>query len=126
MIFKPVLVDKIQRDHKRITRRRLTALRYQAGREYVLQPGRGKPHVGHICVVSVHKEPLFSMTRADAGREGFYTFTGDGDLEAFREYWRALYGRIDLDEIVAVIEFRYTGQRECCAPFKYPKQGALL
>ena len=122
MIFKPVLVDQVRRGHKTVTRRRIThrnghALRYVAGKEYALQPGRGQPHVGHLLVTATREEPLAAMTVDDAAAEGFMRYPGVGDLLAFWDYWGALHGDYYTTEIVAVIEFRYVGRRECCAPF---------
>lgn len=117
MLFKPLLVERIRRGEKTTTRRRSVhingrQLRYKAGSQYALQPGRGKKHVGHLRVLDVRAEPLGGMSGADAGREGFAC------IASFKAYWRGLHRGYDGNEIVTVIDFEYLGERDCCADFE--------
>ena len=107
MIFKPELIEKILAGEKTVTRRPVKydpageplPCRYEPGRDYALQPGRGKKAVGRIRVLDVRREPLAEVDTADARREGFY-----GGPE-FAAYWSKLYGSYDPTELVDRIEF---------------------
>lgn len=110
MIFSLQLATKVLEGVKTTTRRRIThrdgrPLRYQAGKSYAVQPGRGKPHVGHIKVWSVEVQPLGALLPSGARDEGFLT-VGD-----FNDYWGRLHGGYDRSEPVAVIKFFVT--RRC-------------
>lgn len=113
MLFKPLLVARIRDGSKTTTRRRTTNRKRPivAGSEHALQPGRGKKHVGHLRVTAVKWQQLSIMGNDDARREGFAT------LAVFRAYWRGLHREFDPSEIVTVIDFKYLGERDCCAPF---------
>lgn len=101
MIFKPEMVEKILSGEKTVTRRPLKQLdRYQPGRDYAVQPGRGKHAVARIRVTFVHEDRLGSITEDDARREGFLS------SEAFFDYWDRLYGFVDYDQAVTRIAFR--------------------
>lgn len=109
VIFGPELVDKVLAGGKTVTRRRLHGsdvgigwggpTRYQVGKVYAVQPGRGKAHVGHVLIREVTVEPLRQMTVADCQAEGFK------NASAFLDYWETLHGEADLDEPMAVIRF---------------------
>lgn len=102
MIFKPELVDLIRRGLKTETRRPVKPgqpCRYVAGRTYAVQPGRGQCGVCRIRVLDVHLEALTEIDGAAARREGFSTGS------AFLDYWRGLYGTVDLGQPVWVIRF---------------------
>lgn len=118
MIFRPELVEKVLAGEKTVTRRPvkttvngigratsqmplnlLAPCRYEAGKDYALQPGRGKKAVGRIRVLDVRREPLAEVDTADARREGFY-----GGPE-FAAYWSRLYGSYDPTQLVDRIEF---------------------
>ena len=113
MIFGPNLVGKVLDGTKTVTRRRLTHrdgrdIRYRVGHTYAVQPGRGKPHVGHIRVLSVLAEPLCRMTDWDLRNEGF-----ESRFE-FESYWQRLHGSYDPDEPVAVIRFELADRCPKC------------
>jgi len=114
MIFGPDLVIKILGDDKTVTRRRLTTglcgsyIRYQVGKTYAVQPGRGKHHVGHIRVLEVTTEHLGDITDAGARAEGF-TWRGP-----FMAYWERLHGTWDGTEPVAVIRFELAPRCDDC------------
>ncbi len=89
MIFKPELVDLIKQGKKTMTRRPVKAgegeCRYQVGRAYQVQRGRGKPGEETITIVEVRRERLGDVSVKDARREGF------PNVAAFLRYWRSLY-----------------------------------
>ena len=114
MIFGPELVGEVLDGTKTVTRRRVTHrdgrdLRYRAGKVYAIQPGRGKPHVGHIRIRSVSVESLGDIRLADIEAEGF------NHPCAFVEYWKRLYGHYDPKEAVAVISFELAPRCPKCA-----------
>jgi len=120
MIFKPELVRKVLAGTKTVTRRRIRNGRrppYKVGHVYAVQPGRGKWHVGHVVVLSVHEEPLMAVGRHEAEAEGFGDGTGlDDPLGEFRDYWRRLHGVFLFDELVVVIGFElWPSELGCCA-----------
>ena len=99
MIFSPELVEKVMGGKKTVTRRRLP-VRYQPGKVYAVQPGRGKRHVGHIKVRRVEEQRLSMVMKwGEARREGFRR-RGD-----FINYWEKLHGPIKFHETVARIAF---------------------
>jgi len=46
------------------------AIKWQVGRTYAVQPGRGKPAVGRIKITAIRKELLTEITEEDAKAEG--------------------------------------------------------
>ena len=104
MIFKPELVTKVLTGEKTQTRRKADygACRYTVGRDYAVQPGRGKKSVARIRITDEHRELLSLISDEDARREGF------DDKAAFFAYWRRLHGIPEdwsLDQAVHVISF---------------------
>lgn len=118
MIFREPLLAKVLDGSKTVTRRPvktttagagtpsmttpqnlLTPCRYEVGKTYAVQPGRGKKAVARIRVLDVRREKLLAITTADARREGFY-----GGPE-FVAYWRKLYGSVTASQLVDRIEF---------------------
>lgn len=70
--------------------------RYQPGRDYSVQPGRGKSAVGRIDVVDVERQVLGDLTYADAIAEGFRSSAD------FARYWLRLYDPlVELDHLNA-------------------------
>ena len=115
MIFKPELARKVLDGTKTQTRRKLPC-RYQVGRWYKVQPGRGKPHVGHIHVTGRRHERLWAVRDLDAQLEGF------ADKEGFFAYWQRLYGKLDMETEVVVLDFVLLERLPCCA--EMPKEDA--
>ena len=124
MIFRPELVDKVVAATKTQTRRRMSPnpnspwyrerCQYKAGREYAVQPGRGKTSVAHIRVDRVEAVRLDALTPAEARAEGFET------VEQFQDYWRSLHGgKFPGHEWVWMLEFTVTERAE------YDRQHAL-
>lgn len=103
MIFKPQLVRKILEGKKTQTRRPVKPgeleCRYRPGRSYALQSGRGRPAIAQITIREVVEQGLGEISYADALAEGFRT------VELFIDYWRGLYGTVDLEQRVWVISF---------------------
>lgn len=122
MIFRPELAKKVLSGEKTVTRRRLVhrdgkPIRYHEGRQYAVQPGRGRKHVGHLCVIQVTEEKLRETSQAEANAEGFVKRTtwDDTALWQFMMYWMSLHGGWDPEEVVAVIRFHALPRRSCCA-----------
>ncbi|KKN69176.1 hypothetical protein LCGC14_0443520 [marine sediment metagenome] len=101
MIFRAPLLDLVLAGKKTQTRRivHLDPCRYLVGRDYAVQPGRGKKAVARIRVLAVRKEAVGAITAADARAEGFDT------PQDFRDYWNELYGWYKAERLVWVIDF---------------------
>ena len=114
MIFGADLVGKVLDGSKTVTRRRLTHrdgrdIHYQVGHVYAVQPGRGKPHVGHIRVTGVSIQPLSMVGNGDFRAEGF------NNVADFALYWEHLHGGTgSWDEPVAVIRFELADRCPNC------------
>ena len=119
MIFKPEMVEKILAGEKTVTRRPARPgnslhgpdwrpCRYEVGKTYAVQPGRGQKGVGRIRVLAVRRKPLgHYMLTDETLREGFQSFT------RFRAYWEHLYGSYDPTQLVDRIEFELvSGEQE--------------
>lgn len=78
---------------------------YQIGKSYAVQPNRGKPSVARILLTGLRKEPVSSISEADAIAEGF------ASCDEFIATWKTIYGQnTDLSREVWVLEF------ELCVP----------
>jgi hypothetical protein len=86
MIFKPERAEKVLAGEKTETRRVVkdgeVECRYVPGRDYAVQPGRGKRAIGRIYITDVRREKLKEITHEGALREGYPT------VPAFLDYWR--------------------------------------
>jgi uncharacterized protein YhfF len=74
-------------------------VKYQVGKTYAIQPGRGKKAVGRIRITAIRLENLHDITEEDARAEGCLGYIGnldDGDYmsprEAFKDVWIELHG----------------------------------
>ncbi len=88
MIFKPQLVEQIKQGRKTVTRRLVQAqqpCRYEVGRDYAVQPGRGRAAVLRIVVLDVEQQLLGDLTHDAARAEGFR------DRAAFARHWLELH-----------------------------------
>lgn len=99
MIFKPELAALVVSGRKTETRRPVSLslygdkpCPYKPGRDYAVQPGRGKHAIGRILVTAVEQTVIAAMTPQQAAAEGFVDEDGHGYIEAFRAYWERLYG----------------------------------
>lgn len=120
MIFKPEMVERILAGKKTVTRRPVKyvryeriqpfggftepvevarACRYEVGKDYAVQPGRGEKAVGRIRIKDVRRGLLAGVDANDARLEGFQT-AGE-----FRRYWADLYGTCNQAQQVDRIEF---------------------
>ena len=90
MIFKPEMIEKILAGDKTVTRRPIVGnadCRYKDGRDYALQPGRGKKAVGRIRILDIRATELgHQLTILESAKEGF------GSFRDFRDDWEDLYG----------------------------------
>lgn len=111
MIFSPELAAKVLDGAKTVTRRLLPA-RYQSGKVYAVQPGRGQRHVGHIKVTGVRTEIVAWISAADVRREGFNYFLD------FRDYWTEIHGAWKPLETVVVIDFELADRCPDCQPLE--------
>ncbi len=101
MIFRAPLFDLVLEGRKTQTRRvaAYEPCRYVVGRDYAVQPGRGKKAVARIRVLAVRMEAVGAITPADARAEGFDT------PQDFRDYWNELHGWYMAERLVWVIDF---------------------
>jgi hypothetical protein len=119
VIFRPEMVEKILAGEKTVTRRpvkfeidttwgqepikRALPSRYIVGKDYAMQPGRGKAAIERILILSVTRcelRPFDVVQREEeAVREGFETW------QAFVNYWVSLYHRVNFTQLVDRIEF---------------------
>lgn len=121
MIFRPELAAKVLSGEKTVTRRLVSdnprspwwreRCAVKVGRDYAVQPGRGKVAVARVRVRSVAREllaavywprganPGLACAEREAGREGFETF------QAFCEAWTAINGRWDPLDLVWRVGF---------------------
>lgn len=75
-------------------------LKWLAGREYAVCPGRGKKAVARMQLLSIRRERAIDISEADAIAEGFES------REAFWDKLRSLYGKnVDLTAAYWVLEF---------------------
>jgi hypothetical protein len=104
VIFRPRLANLVVAGKKTQTRRAVKDgerdCRYRPGREYAVQPGRGKPARGRIAILAVKSQRLADITFDEARAEGFRS------RDEFFDYWRELHGDVDQDLVVWAIAFR--------------------
>ncbi len=108
MIFAPAMVHKVVNGVKTQTRRLVEPdkpCRYEVGKDYAVQPGRGKEAVARIRIKSVRKEKLGAMKPHEAVKEGFRSWGGDSAVLRFVDYWTKLQGKWDRDQEVWVLDF---------------------
>lgn len=115
MIFREEMVAKILAGEKTVTRRRIWRLsstgqffpcRYQVGKTYAVQPGRGKKAVARIRILDVRRGLIAGVDEAEARAEGFRGMVPDyPPHEEFQDYWANLYGSYDGTQLVDRIEF---------------------
>jgi hypothetical protein len=101
MIFRPALAAKVMAGEKSVTRRLCSdnpqspwwreQCIYVEGKEFAVQPGRGKPSIGRARVVSCERQRLGYLNTVETLREGF------ADEAAFREAFAGINGKYDPD-----------------------------
>ncbi len=109
MNFQPQLAEKVMAGEKTVTRRLASTnprspwsykhCGVQIGRTYAICPGRGKPQLGRVLIVSVRRELLGWLSYREARLEGF------ADADAFTDAWVAINGSYDESALVWRIEF---------------------
>ena len=126
MIFKQELADLILSGDKTVTRRPVKfrhdgwdqprydcpiPCRYEVGKTYAIQPGRGERAIGRIRILDVRAERLSDIDNVDAANEGFASLDRFAESRTsmrddFLTYWSELYGDdYDEDALVWRIEF---------------------
>lgn len=106
MIFRKDLAEKVMAGRKTVTRRLVSEnpnspwwierCRYPEGKEFTVNPGRGKLNIGRARVVSCERVVLGHPSEAEARREGFATaaefeegFAGiNGNYDPEASVWR--------------------------------------
>lgn len=106
ILFKPEHIEMIKTGRKTQTRRVWKAQRAKVGSLHKIKTAMISPaFYGFIEIKNVYREPLGSMTDADAKAEGYNT------LEEFRAVWERINGpgSWDPEMYVYVVEFGYLG-----------------
>jgi uncharacterized protein YhfF len=101
MIFRPELARQIRNGRKTMTRRpikRDQPCRYQPGKSYAVQPGRGQSATCRIHITDVRHELAGQITLPDAILEGFKT------TDEFKAYWIKLHDPAWLTAETAFVE----------------------
>lgn len=108
-MFKKPLAEKVMAGEKTVTRRMPSdnprspwwreECAYRVGRDYAVQPGRGKPQIGRVRMLSVEKVRLGRLTVAEARKEGF------DSPEGFEDVWRSMHGPLEPWIFVWRLEF---------------------
>lgn len=116
IMFRPHLADKVMAGEKTVTRRLCSdnprspwwreACRLKVGKDYAVQPGRGKVAIGRAVVAGVRREPLGHLDDAEAQREGFASAAEfqaafaaiNGSYDPSVEVWRVeLQAQLEMD-----------------------------
>jgi hypothetical protein len=85
MIFRKDLAEKVMAGEKTVTRRLCSenkrspwyrfGCRYERGKEFTVNPGRGIPNIGRARVTSCERVPIDYLMLDDALAEGFASVT---------------------------------------------------
>ena len=81
-------------------------IKWQVGKDYAVQPGRGKHAIGRMCITNIRQERAGDISEADAIAEGF-----DG-VQGFIDIWTALYGKWTPEQAVWVLDFELVNGSE--------------
>lgn len=81
-LFQEQVAKVVRRNRRTYTTR---PFRPVVGKDYAVQPGRGKPERGRILCTAVRMEMLGVITKADIHAEGFHR------LDALARYWLGLH-----------------------------------
>ena len=106
--------EVLRRDATRYER-----LKWQVGRTYAVQPGRGKSAMGRIRLTGIRRERLHQASVNDIIAEGFGVWHGEdhkADLAAFANAWDTLHVRAGTrwqdNPDVWVLEFELIAPKE--------------
>lgn len=119
MIFKPESCEKILKDEKSQTRRIVKSgewlveldgggkivfrepatPKWETGKTYAIQPGRGKAAVGRFMLLDIQQERVKDISEADAIAEGF------SSISEFFGLFESINGKGALDKEVWVLVF---------------------
>lgn len=77
--------------------------KWQVGKTYAVQPGRGKSQVARICLERINSEYVTRISTADALAEGFK------NRQDFLETWCQIHGTDALGVRVWVLTFKTVG-----------------
>jgi len=91
-------------------------LKWEVGRTYAIQPGRGKKAVGRFRLTGIRCERVADVSDVDAALEGIayrrgsltYGSTkleGKTASEAYLNLWQRIYPKSDLTEMAWILEF---------------------
>lgn len=108
MIFRPELARQIRAGTKTQTRRpvqttttngqtRIQPCRYQPGKHYAVQPGRGQQATCRIHIDAVRTEQLGDIAYTDARAEGFRS------TDEFKTYWISIHEKAWLEHENAML-----------------------
>jgi hypothetical protein len=74
--------------------------KWRTGRDYAVQPGRGKKAIGRIRLLDIRYQHLGHVKEVEARAEGY------GSLNEFEEAWTRIHGYYDAEQPVWALEFR--------------------
>ncbi len=77
--------------------------KWQVGKTYAVQPGRGKSQVARICIEKINSEQITRISTQDAIAEGFE------NRQAFLQTWQEIHGADAMNVRVWVLTFRVVG-----------------
>jgi uncharacterized protein YhfF len=80
--------------------------KWQTGRSYSVQPGRGQKAIGRIRLLDIRYQHLGNVTEEEARAEGY------ANLEGFVQAWTEIHGHYDPERAVWALEFRLLGEGE--------------
>lgn len=108
--FRPALAAAVMDGSKTVTRRLCSdnprspwwreRCALKPGRDYAIQPGRGRPAVGRAIVIDVRREHLGAVDETEARLEGFT------DLAGFVGAFTKINGQFDPNAGVWRVELR--------------------
>ncbi len=109
MNFKPELAEKVMAGTKTVTRRLVNenpnspwwmhSTRWPVGKRFTINPGRGKPNIGHAVVLDASIRQLGYPSLAECQAEGL------ASLDEFTEVWKAINHGYNIHSLVWRIRF---------------------
>ncbi|MTI82320.1 MAG: ASCH domain-containing protein [Firmicutes bacterium] len=101
ILFKPEHIPMVKNGIKTQTRRKGKP-RWKIGSIHQAKENfkKGSKPFAHIEILAVRREPLGSITEADAKAEGY------SSVEEYKKVFQRIYGDWNPDEVVNVVDFR--------------------